>query len=69
MTPQERRDPRIINASRKRRISRGSGTSVTDVNDLLAQFRQMQKMMKQFGGGGKHGRGRMRGLLSMFGGQ
>ena len=67
MTIQERRDPRIINASRKRRISRGSGTSVTDVNELLSQFRQMQKMMKQFGGG-KHGHGRMRGLLSMLGG-
>jgi signal recognition particle subunit SRP54 len=68
MTPEERHEPRIINASRKRRISRGSGTSVTDVNDLLGQFRQMQKMMKQLGGGGKHGRG-MRGLMSMFGGQ
>jgi len=68
MTPEERHIPRIINASRKRRISRGSGTSVQDVNELLSQFRQMQKMMKQFGDAGKHGRGRMRGLLSMFGG-
>jgi signal recognition particle subunit SRP54 len=68
MTPEERHSPRIINASRKRRISRGSGTSVQDVNELLSQFRQMQKMMKQFGDVGKHGRGRMRGLLSMFGG-
>jgi len=68
MTPEERRNPRLINASRKRRICRGSGTSVTDVNDLLTQFRQMQKMMKQLGGGGRHGRGGMRGLLSMFGG-
>jgi len=68
MTPEERHFPRIINASRKRRISRGSGTSVQDVNELLSQFRQMQKMMKQFGDVGKHGRGKMRGLLSMFGG-
>ena len=68
MTPQERRSPRIINASRKRRIALGSGTTVTDVNDLLSQFRQMQRMMKQLTGGGKHGRGGRRGLLSMLGG-
>ena len=69
MTPEERHNPRIVNASRKRRISQGSGTTVTDINELLSQFRQMQRMMKQFGDTGKHGRGRMRGLLSMFGGQ
>jgi signal recognition particle subunit SRP54 len=69
MTPEERHNPRIINASRKRRIGQGSGTTVTDINELLSQFRQMQRMMKQFGDTGKHGRGRMRGLLSMFGGQ
>ena len=68
MTPQERRNPRIINASRKRRIARGSGTTVVEVNDLLTQFRQMQRMMKQLTGGGKHGRGGRRGLLSMLGG-
>ncbi len=68
MTPEERRDPRIINASRKRRIARGSGTTVMDVNDLLSQFRQMQRMMKQLTGGGKHGRGGLRGLMSMLGG-
>ncbi len=68
MTPEERRHPRIINASRKRRIARGSGTSVVEVNDLLTQFRQMQRMMKQLGAGGRHGRGGMRGLMSMFGG-
>jgi len=60
MTVEERRNPRIINASRKRRISRGSGTTVQDVNMLLGQFRQMQRMMKQFSSG------RGRGLLSMF---
>jgi signal recognition particle subunit SRP54 len=68
MTPEERHSPRIINGSRKRRICRGSGTSVQDVNELLSQFRQMQKMMKQLGDMGKHGRGRGRGLLSMLGG-
>jgi len=68
MTPEERHNPRIINASRKRRIARGSGTTVTDVNDLLSQFRQMQNMVKQITGGGRHGRGGMRGLLSMLGG-
>ncbi len=47
MTPEERRNPRIINASRKRRIARGSGTSVEEVNQLLREFRQMQKLMKQ----------------------
>jgi signal recognition particle subunit SRP54 len=68
MTPQERHSPRIINASRKRRIARGSGTTVTEVNDLLSQFRQMQRMMKQLSGGGKRGRGGMRNLMSMLGG-
>ena len=68
MTPGERRSPRIINASRKRRIARGSGTTVMEVNDLLSQFRQMQRMMKQMAGGGKRGRGGMRGLMGMLGG-
>jgi signal recognition particle subunit SRP54 len=67
MTAEERRNPRIINASRKRRIARGSGTTVMDVNDLLSQFRQMQRLIKQMGGG-KRGRGGMRGLMSMLGG-
>ena len=60
MTVEERRNPRIINASRKRRIARGSGTTVQDVNMLLGQFRQMQRMMKKLTSG------RQRGLLSMF---
>jgi len=68
MTPGERRNPRIINASRKRRIARGSGTTVMEVNDLLSQFRQMQRMMKQLAGSGKRGRGGMRGLMGMLGG-
>jgi len=54
MTPQERTQPAIINANRKRRISKGSGTSVQQVNQLLKQFDQMSKMMKMMqGGGGK----------------
>jgi signal recognition particle subunit SRP54 len=52
MTKDERRKPKIINASRKKRIAKGSGTQVHEVNKLLKQFEQMQKMMKMFGGGG-----------------
>jgi len=48
MTPQERRKPEIINASRKKRIAAGSGMQVHDVNRLLKQFEEMKKMMKQF---------------------
>ncbi len=52
MTPQERRFPDIIRGSRKRRIAAGSGTQVQDINRLLKQFGEMQKMMKRFGKGG-----------------
>lgn len=52
MTKEERKNPRILNASRKRRISLGSGTHVSDVNKLLKQFDMSRKMMKQFSGGG-----------------
>lgn len=55
MTPQERRKPAIIKASRKRRIASGSGTTVQEINQLLKQFREMQKMMKQLRRGGKKG--------------
>jgi signal recognition particle subunit SRP54 len=61
MTHIERRNPRIINASRRRRIARGSGTQVQDVNALLTQFRQMQRMMKQLTSG------KGKGLLRMLG--
>jgi signal recognition particle subunit SRP54 len=60
MTSEERQNPRLIGGSRKRRIARGSGTTVQEVNQLLGQFRQMQKIMKQIG------RGRIPDLLSMF---
>ena len=52
MTLQERRHPEIINGSRRRRIAAGSGTSVQEVNQLLSQFKQMRKLMKQMGRGG-----------------
>ncbi len=63
MTPRERRRPKIIDGSRKKRIARGSGTTVQEVNALLGQFRQMQRMMKQMGKG-KRG---LQGLMRMFG--
>jgi signal recognition particle subunit SRP54 len=47
MTLSERRNPKLLNSSRKKRIATGSGTTVQDVNQLLSQFRQMRKMMKQ----------------------
>ncbi|MBA3919192.1 MAG: signal recognition particle protein [Gemmatimonas sp.] len=61
MTPQERKKPEIINGSRRARIAKGSGCTVTEVNRLLEQFREMQKMMKKMGGmgGGKGGMPRM----------
>ncbi|MGH7397533.1 MAG: signal recognition particle protein, partial [Candidatus Rokuibacteriota bacterium] len=46
MTPQERQEPSVINGSRRARIARGSGTSVSDVNRLLKQYAQLRKMMK-----------------------
>jgi len=63
MTPAERRKPDVINGSRKRRIAQGSGMQVQDVNRLLKQHKQMQKMMKQFKKGG------MKQLMRQFGGQ
>jgi signal recognition particle subunit SRP54 len=51
MTPEERRDPDIINGSRRKRIAQGSGTKIQDVNRLLKQFRQTKKMMKQLNSG------------------
>jgi len=61
MTRQERQDPDVLNASRRRRIARGSGTDVQDVNRLMKQFRETQRMMKtlQKSGG--------RGLPRLFG--
>ncbi len=60
MTPAEREKPALINPSRKRRIAAGSGTRVEDVNRLLKQYEQMQKLMKQMGftGSGRNGKGK-----------
>ena len=55
MTPRERRDPGVLNGSRRRRIAAGSGTNLTDVNRLIKQFSEMQKLMKQLSGGGRRG--------------
>ncbi len=55
MTPAERRDPTVLNASRRRRIAVGSGTTLPDVNRLVKQFSDMQKLMKQLAGGGRRG--------------
>lgn len=56
MTLEERRNPQILNASRKKRIARGSGTSVQDVNRLIKQFNEMKKMMKMFQSSGMMGK-------------
>ena len=64
MTPRERRNPEIIQGSRKRRITQGSGTQVQDLNRLLKQHKQMQKMMKKMKGGGMQKM--MRGLGGMM---
>jgi signal recognition particle subunit SRP54 len=58
MTPTERQKHAIINGSRRKRIARGSGTSVQDVNKLLKNYAQMMKMLKKFNQGGMHGLGR-----------
>ena len=55
MTPHERRNAKVLNASRKRRIAQGSGTSVQEVNQLLKQYLEMNRMMKQVGKLGKRG--------------
>ncbi|HQS10427.1 MAG TPA: signal recognition particle protein, partial [Xanthobacteraceae bacterium] len=66
MTRQERRNPKVLDASRKRRVAAGSGTKVEEINRLLKMHRQMADMMKAMGGAaGK--RGPMAGLANMFG--
>ncbi|MER3428691.1 MAG: signal recognition particle protein [Pyrinomonas sp.] len=72
MTPEERADHRILNASRRRRIARGSGTTVAEVNQLIKQYVEMRQMMRElsragiFGGGGLRGR-MMRRMMGMKG--
>lgn len=62
MTPAERRNPGILNASRRKRIAAGSGTTVTDVNQLIRQFDQAKQMMKTLTQNGK-GRGRLKAMM------
>jgi signal recognition particle subunit SRP54 len=64
MTPAERRDPALLNGARRARVARGSGRTIQEVNRLLEQFRDMQKMMKKMG---TRGGGRMPALPGMFG--
>jgi signal recognition particle subunit SRP54 len=67
MTLKERRFPATLNGSRRARIARGSGTSPADVNKMLKQFQQMEKMMSKLSGGGL--KGMMRGMKGMLGGR
>lgn len=65
MTPEERRNPKLMNPSRKNRIAKGAGVDIAEVNRLVKQFEQMKKMMKQMPGlmGGKRGK---RGMFKGF---
>jgi len=72
MTPEERQNPQILDGSRKRRIARGSGTTPQEINQLLNQYQQMRKMMKQMskagmGQPGKGGKGQPVNLASLLG--
>jgi signal recognition particle subunit SRP54 len=67
MTPKERRNPDLLNGSRRARIARGSGTTPADVNKLMKQYQQMEKMMSKLSGGGM--KGLMRGMKGMMGGR
>jgi len=70
MTPKERANPALLKASRKRRIAAGAGTTVQEVNKMLKQFEQSQKMMKMFGGKGMGKLMRMaQGMKGMFPGR
>jgi signal recognition particle subunit SRP54 len=64
MTPEERKNPDLLNGSRRRRIAKGSGTTVREINDLMKQFDQMKKMMKTMSKMGKMGRA-MQGLKNL----
>ncbi|MCL1633232.1 signal recognition particle protein [Luteimonas sp. SX5] len=66
MTKKERRNPQLLNGSRRARIAKGSGTTPADVNRLLKQYQQMEKMMGKLGRGGM--KGMMRGMRGMMGG-
>jgi signal recognition particle subunit SRP54 len=65
MTPAERKDPSLLNGSRRARVARGSGRPINEVNRLLEQFREMQKMMKKMSQGGRMGMPAMPGMFGM----
>jgi len=65
MTPAERKDPSLLNGSRRARVARGSGRTISEVNRLLEQFREMQKMMKKMSQGGRMGMPSMPGMFGM----
>ena len=67
MTKKERRNPALLNGSRRKRIAAGSGTHPADVNKLMKQYQQMEKMMGKMARGGM--KGMMRGLQGMMGGR
>ena len=69
MTPAERKNPKLLNPSRKYRIAKGAGVDVSVVNRFIKQFEQSQKMMKQFTGKGKRGMGNLGSLLGGRGGK
>ena len=66
MTKKERRNPGLLNGSRRARVARGSGTTPADVNRLLKQYQQMEGMMSKLSRGGM--KGMMRGMKGMMGG-
>jgi signal recognition particle subunit SRP54 len=66
MTKKERQDVAVINASRRRRIAQGSGTTVQDVNRLLKSYVEARKMMRQITGGGKKSKGKKRKTRAFF---
>ena len=59
ITPAERRDPDLLNPSRKHRIAKGAGVDISEVNRMVKHFKEMKKLMKQFGKPGKRGKFRM----------
>ena len=65
MTPEERKNPKLLNPRRKHRIAAGAGVDIAEVNRFIKQFEQSQKVMKQFGGSGKRGRGMFGGFPGM----
>ncbi len=59
MTPEERRNPDLLNPSRKHRVARGAGVDISEVNRMVKQFTEMKKLMKMMGKGGRKGKFRM----------